>query len=179
MRRPASRSVAWLFGGLLGGLLAACRGAAPAARTQAGGADSLVLERSACFGSCPAYRLSVTRAGVVAFASRNHDDSTRAAGEVAPAAFAALVEQARRAGFHALPARLRGDAAFCPSYRTDAPTVRLAIHGPGTTHAVEDYHGCVAPAGDPAAASLAALRALERAVDSVAGADRWARPNRR
>jgi hypothetical protein len=184
MSRRALRTIP----GLLGALLLACRAPSPAATSAATpaasadaatSADSLVLERTACYGICPAYRLSLDRAGAVRFASRNTDDATQARDQVAPATLGALVARARRTGFFALPARLRGDATLCPDYATDHPTVRLAIFGPGLTHQVEDYHGCFARADHSVVPPVAALRALELAVDSATGSARWVRPNRR
>src|ERR687888_360851 len=44
-----------------------------------GAVDSIVLERTACFGTCPAYRLRISAAGAVHFTSRNFGDSGRVA----------------------------------------------------------------------------------------------------
>jgi hypothetical protein len=179
MPRSALRHVAPILVALIAGALAACRGAAPAAQPSGAAADSLVLERTPCFGSCPAYRLSVSRSGAVAFASRNRGDDTRAASQVAPTTLATLVERARGAGFFALPTRLRDDRALCPLVATDHPTVHVTIFAADTTHRVEDYHGCHADTDRSVVPALAGLRALEDAVDSAAGSARWVRPNGR
>lgn len=176
-RGRALRRARWRALWLLGAPLAACRGPAPAAQPPGAAVDSLVLERTRCFGACPAYRLGVDRAGVVTFAARSPRDSTRATARVAPATLGALVDRARRAGFFALPVRISGDPTLCPRRATDHPTVYLTIFAADTAHRVEDYHGC--RTDDDAASPLVALRALEVAVDSATGSSRWVRPSPR
>lgn len=57
--------------GVLAALAACDRSAesSPGADARAATADSVVLERMACFGTCPIYRLSVAGSGRVAFVS--------------------------------------------------------------------------------------------------------------
>src|SRR5262245_40096064 len=71
--------------------------------------DSLVLERTPCFGSCPAYRVRVTRGGQVRFESRNPRDSGRV-GEASVDSIAvdALFHKAASLGLDSLPPRLMG-----------------------------------------------------------------------
>ena len=55
----------------------AARPEQPATPSAAGATDSVVLERTRCYGTCPAYRLRVSRTGEVRFASRNLRDDQR------------------------------------------------------------------------------------------------------
>jgi hypothetical protein len=151
----------------------------PAARTPAAAdADSLVLERTQCFGTCPAYRVSVTRAGLVSFRSRNPGDSTSATARVSITEFTQLVAEADRAGLRTLPREIRADSALCPLARTDAPTVSTSLFAGDRVTRVERYTGCARSADVPQALppALERLRQFEDRVDSVAGSARWVRP---
>ena len=148
-----------------------CRHAAPAPATgQRVEPDSIVLERGPCFGTCPIYRLSLTRAGGVRFHSRNPGDTARVeTGTIAPEAFRALAAEAERIGFDRYPATIMG-SAYCGQMATDMPTATVSLFRRGREKRVEDYHGCF---GAPRE-----LRQFEDSIDSVAGSRRWVRPSR-
>ncbi|HEX8271481.1 MAG TPA: DUF6438 domain-containing protein [Longimicrobiaceae bacterium] len=170
----ASRSCLLLACAALG----ACRGSAPPpTETAYPGADSIVLERTRCFGSCPAYRLGVSAAGDVAFTSRGPEDEGRThRARVPPEAFRSLVTAVARSGFIALPDTVAADPALCPLQRTDSPTATVTVFARSGSRQVVDYQGCAPPADPAAARRVAALRGLEAAIDSVAGSERWVRP---
>jgi hypothetical protein len=139
------------------------------------GADSLVLERAPCYGTCPVYRLSIASDGAVRLESRARADSGRThEGRMSAAAFAELVAGADSMGFFTFPARIAEDPALCGIRATDHPTATVTIHRATGTHSVEDYHGCHGPADAPAIRErLQRLRAWESVIDSVAGTGRW------
>jgi len=132
-------------------------------------ADSVVLERTLCFGMCPAYRLSVSRSGVVHFASRNPRDESRRAADTIPALqFEWILTRALVTDFLSLPDRIADDKHFCPGPATDHPTAIVTVFMPNRVKRVEDYHGCYwAPVG---------LRQLEDYIDEITKAGRWIRP---
>jgi hypothetical protein len=132
-------------------------------------ADSIVLERTRCFGTCPAYRLSVTRSGSIHFESRNPGEENRRAADTIPAfEFAGILTRARLLDFLALPDRITNDKRLCPHDVSDNPTAIVTLFMPGGPKRVEDYYGCDwAPAG---------LRDLEHYIDEIAKAGRWIRP---
>ena len=150
--------------------LAACD-PMPAPAPTTAGAESITLERTRCFGSCPAYRLSVARDGAVRFQSLNPGDSTVAADRIAPAAFDALAREAERIGFRSLPDVIRDDDELCGPMATDLPGAKVTIQGPGGSKTVDDYHGC-----HGRSERLVQLRRFESRIDSVAGSARWVRP---
>jgi hypothetical protein len=168
-------------------LLGACQPQPSASRAASGpvGADSLVLERGACLGRCPVYRVLLTAAGDVRFYSGAPGDSggaPKVVAAVAPPAVARLVRQADAAGFFALPADIMRDRTLCPVVATDHPTVVLTIYRPTGAKAVADYLGCFTGRDSPAAArtALPPLRALQSAVDSVVSTGtRWTPPRDR
>jgi len=150
--------------------------AAPAA------VDSLVLERTPCFGFCPAYRLGLTGAGQIHFQSRNSGEEQRAVtATVSASTLARLVARARDAGFFEFPDAIRGDSVFCPLVATDHPTVTVTIFSGAQTKRIEDYLGCRGGGTDRAVElRLEQLRAFEQEIDSVLQSSRWVtRPSRR
>jgi Domain of unknown function (DUF6438) len=138
-------------------------------------ADSLVLERTGCFGTCPAYRLSLTAAGRVDFRSRG-GDATHESGNVSQATLAALVQRAEAFGFFALPDRLQRGSPLCADWATDHPTVMVTIYRASGAKAVMDYHGCFSRSDHSVVDVVRQLRDFERAVDSATGSNRWVRP---
>ncbi|QNA85115.1 hypothetical protein G4G27_14755 [Sphingomonas sp. So64.6b] len=149
--------------------------------TAAPGDIEITLERSACFGTCPDYRVTITDDGKVRFSTRTMNFPGTAAevhrmfngenvlwagthdAEVSPQAVAVLIERFRDAHFMGMK----------PEYFagvTDNPTYALTLRVGKTTKRVVDYVG--KEAGMPAG-----VTALENAVDQLAGTDRWVRGN--
>lgn len=132
-----------------------------------------------CYGTCPAYRLSVTAGGSVSFLSLNPGDSGRAASDtVSRVKFETLVSQAESLGFFSLPDTIANDRVLCALRATDHPTATLTVFRGVRTKRVVDYHGCYA-GFEPALKTVPAvtqLHLLEARVDSVAHAERWITP---
>ena len=128
---------------------------------------------------CPAYRLTVDRAGAVSFASLNPGDSARtASGRVAPSVLDSLYARAVRIGFYALPDTLTGNRTYCARFATDLPGATVTITTNAGTRSVYDYHGCAADS--PAAIkTLTELRIFEAAIDTLTGSSRWTYPSKR
>ena len=159
-------------------------GGLPRTPTAVAPADSIVLERTLCYGTCPAYRVSVTAGGRVSFLSLDPGDSARAASDtISREKFGKLVSQAESLGFFTLPDTIANDRALCPLRATDHPTATLTLFRGARAKQVVDYHGCYARS-DPSLSRvpiLGQLLLLEAQVDSVARSDRWiaAQPVRR
>ncbi len=142
--------------------------------------DSLVLERTVCFGFCPAYRLRLSSADEVRFESHNRGDSARVASDtVARGTYATLISRARKIGFYDLPAEILKDSALCHNRATDHPTVITTIYSGASTKQVSDYHGCFETVEHEVLAPIQKLRAFENEIDSAVHSSRWVRPNTR
>jgi hypothetical protein len=141
--------------------------------------DSVVLERTTCYGTCPAYRLALLRSGVVQFRSHNRGDSSRVARDsIKPDLVAALLPTAVRLKVFDLPPVIAESPTLCPDRATDHPTVIVTLYGAGEMRRIVDYHGCFHRSDHSTPSGLSGLRAFEARVDSVAGAKRWVQPNR-
>lgn len=159
--------------------MAACSPAAKpdTSQAQTSSIDSLVLERTVCFGLCPAYRLRISSAEQIRFESRNRGDSATIVIDTAPrGTLASLVARARAIGFYELPSDIRKDPALCANWATDMPTVTTTIFSGSTTKQVSHYHGCVT-VDHEVPPPLKNLRAFEDQIDSTLHSSRWVRPN--
>lgn len=154
-------------------LAAACQPAHSAVDAQHVDADSIVLERSVCFGFCPAYRLTIHPNGAVHFVATPRGDTVQRADTVAPRAFVWLANEAHRSGFFNLPKDVVRDTSLCAARATDHPTATVTIFHGDSTHTVVDYQGCYLDHSLGVAPRLRPLRRFESAIDSVAGSKRW------
>jgi hypothetical protein len=127
----------------------------------------ITLERTACFGTCPVYKVSIDAGGAVTYDGTEFVRVTgRQTARVQRAQVAALLEAAKRIGFFELRDEYRTvrNADGSHTEVTDLPTAFVTIVARGRTKRVEDYYG--APDG---------LRALEQLVDDTARTNRWIR----
>jgi hypothetical protein len=138
---------------------------------------SITLERGACYGSCPDYRVTVHGNGLVEFdTGEEHFKGTAAqvhleynghnvllpgrhAARVDPTVIANLMDRFRAAHFFGL----RNEYSYGA---TDASTQKLTVRVGNASKSVTDYIGTMA--GMPQE-----VRDLEDAVDEAAGTARW------
>jgi hypothetical protein len=147
----------------------------PTPGAQTGAVDSLVLERSPCFGFCPVYRLRVAGSGAVHFrGQRRGGGDTTVTDSVAPSVVARMLAGAD-AAFDRLPERTMGDSVFCSRMATDHPSVAVAVFRPGGVRRVDHYTGCGVGESGGRQAALDRFEAWAARIDSLAGTERWTR----
>ncbi|HET7456958.1 MAG TPA: DUF6438 domain-containing protein [Gemmatimonadaceae bacterium] len=134
---------------------------------------AVTLDRGACHGTCPVYRVSVReladgRAAVRYEGGRNVAHVGEATDTVSAAALGRLAAALDSAGYFSLPARYAYQEPSCPRYTTDSPVVTTTVRRGARAHAVEHDYGC---GGAPAA-----LTAFEQAIDDAAATSRWVGP---
>jgi hypothetical protein len=155
----------------------------PFPQTQQRRIDSLVLVRTACAGSCPAYRLSLAASGVVRFQS----DLINGRDSLAPGRVDTLIARVERIGFFSLPDSTRADRTMCGAPTAGLATVSLTVFTGGSRKTVTDYAGCfdsrLATAVGISQASAASrdsalvnLRGFQEAIDSLTLSGRWLLP---
>ena len=158
--------------------LAACsRGSKPAVPATAA-VDSVVLERTVCFGTCPAYRLSLARDGVIHFQSKSLRDSSAAVTDrVSPSVLDSIVAHADRIRFAEYPDDIRRDQRLCKDFATDHPSIIIGVFGARAKQVVY-YTGCYTGGGTQnRAAELDSLAELANRIDSLTRSSRWVRPS--
>jgi hypothetical protein len=165
---------------ILGSLLAAScseAGDRPAAADLS--KSGITLQRSACLGTCPEYKVTIHDDGRVLFTTETYTGPESAVAShrqlvaqgvalpgthedrIAPATVAALFARFRKAGFFNLRSSYRAEI-------TDSPAYVLTADAGQRHKSVEDYMGRMV--GMPKV-----VTELEDAVDKVAGTDRWVR----
>ena len=120
--------------------------------------QSITLRRSACFGTCPVYRVTLNADGTAVYEGVAHVSRMgKFIGHVPFYDFAQLALLAERAGFMTLQERYAGSW-------TDAETTTITIRArSGKEKTVDDY-GAFGPPE---------LWALQRAIDGVVENMRW------
>jgi hypothetical protein len=114
------------------------------------------LERTACFGACPVYAVTIDAKGNVIYdGTRFVRIVGRQTDRIPVSQVAALVATVDRIGFFELDDKYR-------QLITDLPTTFVTVTRRGRTKAIEDYFG--APK---------ALKDLERQIDEAARTARW------
>jgi len=156
----------------------AARSPAPADAPPAGTIDSVVLERTRCFGTCPAYRLRVSRAGEVVFLSRYPGDPSTAVDTVEQWVADSIARDASRLGFFTLPDSVTPGKLLCAEMATDLPTITIGVFGSRAKQVIY-YLGCVRPRDSVLAEKLRSLPDLAARIDTLTRAERWIRPIRR
>lgn len=151
---------------------------APApASAQRVATDSIAVERSSGFGLRAAYRVAVGRTGRVRFArlpaSRSSPGPRTAGSRLAPGTFERLERRADRSGFYAMPREVRSDSTLCPTWRSDAATVTIAVYSRSKSTRVTIDEGCMRASGEGHVPKVQALLEFAAAIDSVAGTRRW------
>lgn len=154
--------------------VSACTSREGTATSTSSAPDSVVLQRTACLGTCPVYRLSVTKLGRIAFVDDNIDTTDT----FSPQQFAQLSEAFNRLSFLTLPDSVLHRADYCTPAGSDSPSAILTVFAGAKEKSVNDYHGCSGTT-DSTKGVLRRLRLLENQVDSVARAGRWITPSRR
>ena len=128
------------------------------AAAPAQAAPVITLERTACFGTCPVYKVTLLEDGTVSYEGWEH---VRVPGthtwKIDPAAVLALARDMEKAGFFEMK-----DAYTLPV--TDMPTTYVTLTSGGRSKRIKDYF-----------AAPPALTAIEARIDEVSGAKGYVR----
>ena len=146
------------------------KAASPAAENSAdanpAARPAITLERTACFGSCPVYTISVSSSGQVSFEGKaNVRLLGTATGQIPQEQVEVLLVELERAGYFDFASRYAMSEPACGRYVTDLPSAISSATIRGRTKRIEHDHGCGGAPG--------ALAVLEKRIDEVLGSDRW------
>jgi Domain of unknown function (DUF6438) len=126
----------------------------------------ITLERTACFGACPVYRLSVASDGTIDYEGKAHVRRLGVAStRIPPQRVEALLSELERAGYFAFANRYAPAEPVCGRYVTDSPAAITSVRFQGQTKRIEHDYGCGAAPG--------ALTVLEQRIDEVLGSAQW------
>jgi Domain of unknown function (DUF6438) len=128
----------------------------------------IVLERGVCFGTCPAYKLTILASGSVEFEGRHFvKEKGIVRATISREALKRLVAEFEKARFFTLKDRYVNEKDGCASVWTDQPMVTTSITIAGKTKSIKHYRGCQ---GLPV---LKQLTALEDKIDEVVNSSQW------
>lgn len=135
----------------------------PAVAAPVAAGPVVMLERTVCYGTCPAYTVSATADGRVVFEGREHvARAGRHEARVAPAVVAGLVARAAAIGHAGYPASLTG-TDVCDTLLSDNPAAITTVRSAAGTSVVARDGGCMGFRGQ------AELTAFEDAIDTALG----------
>jgi hypothetical protein len=139
---------------------------AQAENAAAPGDPVITLERTACFGGCPVYRIWASADGKVGYEGRSHVRRIgTATGEVSVERLRALVSELERAGYFSFANRYTSAEPTCGRYTTDSPSAITSVRHEDRTKRIEHDYGCGSTPG--------ALVVLEQRIDEVLNSARW------
>ncbi len=141
--------------------------------------DSVVLQRTGCLGTCPAYRLSVRGDGFVSFVSHNRGDQGRVESHTrGPEIMRRIQGQLERTQFQTLPVITMGRAPYCRVAATDSPTISVSVFRAADVRSRAYYTGCLGESAQDTTAQLLVRRLLTLAdsIDAIAAGKGWIRP---
>ena len=127
-------------------------------------AVTISFERTRCYGSCPAYTVTIHGDGRIEYAGKDYVKvKGTQAGSMEASAVKALLSEFARVKFMSLP-HYRSEKCSCRQC-TDMPTVNTQIVAGSVTHRVEHYYGCGCAPKE--------LFDLESAIDKAAKTEQW------
>jgi len=128
----------------------------------------ITLERTACYGTCPAYTVTIFDDGTVVYEGKEFvKQKGKAKSRITKAALDELVREFDRINYFSLDDYYVDGPKNCPESWTDQPSATTSLSWKGRTKKVEHYYGC---RGLPI---LDQLSALERKIDEVVNSKRW------
>ena len=129
-------------------------------------APVITLERTACFGSCPVYTISVSPSGEVQYEGRAHVRQLGAAtGKVPRERLDSLLSELDRGGYFTFAERYTSAEPACGRYVTDSPTIMTSVTLRGRTKRITHDYGCGGAPG--------ALVVLEHRIDEALNSGQW------
>lgn len=126
--------------------------------------DTLIqMERTLCYGTCPAYELTIYGSGKVVFEGKEFTaHKGTAEGEMSREKLSKLLRLIKEINFMQIPSNPE-----CESRMTDHPSVFLTVEIGNERNNITHYLGCKGFEHEEE------LYKLETAIDSLSGAKRW------
>lgn len=130
-------------------------------------APVITLERTTCFGTCPAYKLTIFDDGKVVFEGKEFvKQKGKAEGQITKAQLDELVREFNKINYMKLKDDYNSENR-CPEFWTDYPAAITSLNQNGQVKRISHYHGC------RGLTVLDQLTTLENKIDEVANTKRW------
>ena len=151
-------------------LLGACAVRADAAPEQPMHEATVTLQRSTCFGNCPAYTVTVTPDGQVSFTGHAYVKTHQASGRATSAQLAAVFGALEQAGLRSMRDRYASRDDGCEMVMSDQPGIKITVADAAGSKTVEFYFGCTGAAAD---AVRPRIEQLAHSIDQQLDTARW------
>jgi hypothetical protein len=126
--------------------------------------EAVTLHRSACYGQCPVYTVTIKSDGSVIFHGLEHVKAVGDSHQQIPAArVAELAKAIDDLGYWTWKNQYRSEEDGCAAVATDHPGVDIEVRRGGVTKRVSYYYGCK---GLPVADQI---DGLSQTIDDIAG----------
>jgi hypothetical protein len=137
--------------------------------------EQVTLERTVCFGTCPAYRVTISSDGVVRFEGKSY---VKVSGirrkRINAKALQELADEVARVNYFGLRNQYASANDGCPMSWTDNPSVTTSVRTAHITKTVYHYLGCREGANGSVGKSYPqVLTSFEDAIDRIAGTADW------
>jgi hypothetical protein len=128
------------------------------------------LSRSACFGICPDYSLTIEADGKVIFEGGNFTGTKgKVEDKIGKAVLKEIIAEFEQAEFFNLKDKYVDEEDGCGEVWTDSPTETIAIKLNGKTKEVRHYFGCEKVPGN----DLERIIKLGKKIDRLTNMNRW------
>lgn len=142
--------------------------------------DSVILVRTGCLGTCPAYRLLVPANGSIHFVSQNPRDANRSAYQPSTGAMMQRIERVLAdQHFASLPEMSMGVGPYCRVMRTDHPSISVTLYRARMRISRSYNLGCagLGPGDSLPLPYLRSLSVIADSIDAIAAKAEWIRPS--
>ncbi|CAN5294869.1 hypothetical protein BH10ACI1_BH10ACI1_01500 [soil metagenome] len=130
----------------------------------------ITLGRTACYGTCPIYKLTVKADGSVLFEGEKFTKTVgKAEGKISEIQVKQLIKEFENVDYFNLNGKY--DSANCYQI-TDSPSAVTSIQFNGKQKSVDHYYGCQ-QGSDDFEKELAKLKNLENKIDEIVETKRW------
>jgi Domain of unknown function (DUF6438) len=133
---------------------------------------AIMLERTICFGTCPAYKLTISADGAVVFDGMEFVKTSRIVhSKISKDQLKQLIAEFERAQYFSLRESYYSEEDGCPEFWTDSPTVTTSLRINGQYKSIIHYWGCQENNGESIYPK--ALFDLENKIDEIVGTKEW------
>ena len=155
--------------------ISACSGlsSTPSPEPQDIPPDTMItLERTVCFGTCPAYKLTISADGVVVFTGEDYvREKGTVHGNINKDQLKQLISEFTKTQYFSLRDSYISEEDGCPELWTDSPTVTTSIRINGQYKSIVHYLGCQENKGESVFPKE--LKDLEDKIDEIIGTRKW------
>ena len=130
----------------------------------------ITLERTICYGTCPAYKLTVKSDGTVLFEGLNYTNvKGKIEDKISAEKVKQLIKEFQTVDYFNLNGKYDTQSCF---QVTDNPSASTSIRINGKTKSISHYRGCV-EGTDDFKKELSNLTELEKKIDEIVETKRW------